>query len=115
MLKNKKEKLSYHEILDDLDLTEETISSLEQAINKDSESKDPSDSEIFFEEDISTPPQEIIQKLRESGLTSAEIKQLAASSENLKTILEDIGGINNLVKISPAYRQKQMLNAVRKE
>lgn len=112
MFKNKKEKLSYHEILDDLDLTEETIFSLEQAINnKDSESKNLSDSENFSEEDINPPPQEIIQKLRESGLSSVEIKQLATSSENLKTILEDIGGINNLIKISPAYR----LNVVKKE
>ncbi|MBI3590033.1 MAG: hypothetical protein HY094_01485 [Candidatus Melainabacteria bacterium] len=113
----KKEKLSYKEILDELNLTEDTLSSLERVM----EGKNSSDSENYrnhtnySNNNEEVAPLEITQKLRESGLNSFEINFLASFSEKLKGILDDVGGINNLVKISPAYKVKQALNVAREE
>ena len=65
--------------------------------------------------DEETGTLEITQKLRESGLSNLEINFLASFSDNFKRILDDVVGINNLIKISPAYKVKQTLNVVREE
>lgn len=110
----KKEKLSYQGVLEDLNLSQDTLTILETVlegnhgpniVSLENSTKDDLDSVQTF------------QKLRKEGLAPIEINILASLSENLNLegILDEVGGIDNLRKLSPNYRLKQTLTLAKDE
>ena len=111
----KKEKSTYREILEDLNFTEDTLSTFENEVFKNGRDVSTIHSENFSEEEVQA--HEIFQKLRESGLTYTEVNILAHLFENsnLRKILDEAGAVEELIKISPTNRLKQALSTSRKE
>ena len=95
----KKENLSYKEVLKDLNLTEDTLSLLENLVKGNKE---------VLEDDKGS--EEVLKRLQDTGVNNIEINLLTTLTENLKELLHKIGGIDNFVKISLTYWVKQKLS-----
>ena len=112
MLKN--EKLSYYDVLEDLNLPEDSLPILENVLGGN---YGPNSVvlENSPEEDLNS--EQILQKLKEAGLSSREINILASLFENINIpkILDEVGGATNLLRLSPNYRLKQTLTLAKNE
>ena len=107
------EKLTRNQVLEQLSITEDTLSLYEHELEMDA-GPSSSGSDSFTEEDLKSI--KILHKLRESGLTYNEIKLLSSLSDVLKNVeLEEKSEIKNLLALSPIYRLKQSLNLTRQE
>ncbi len=107
------EKLSRKKVLEELELSDDTLSLYEHELEIDT---DPNSKglESFTRGDIESI--KTFHKLRESGLTYNEIKLLASFSELMKNIdLEEGESIKGLLSLSPIHRLKQSLNLARQE
>lgn len=107
------QKLKREELLKHLGVSEDILSLYEQELGLYAEAGSIG-LEDFTEEDSKLL--QIFHKLHESGLTYNEISLLASFCKILKDVdLNEMGGIDSLLKISPVYRLKQALNLTRKE
>ena len=108
-----KEKTTRSEVLEKLDINEDILDLYEQELEIFSLKSDEKTSE-FSEEDVQSL--KILHQLRDSGLTSNEIKLLATFSDILKKAdFEGIENVKELFKLSPIYRLKQTLKLSREE
>ena len=107
------EKLSREQVLQELGISDDTLSlyELELEINSD-----PSSSGLnsFTSDDLYSI--RLFHKLRESGLTTNEIKLMSTFSDIMKNVnFEGHNEIKTLLKLSPVFRLKQSLNLTRQE
>ena len=108
------EKLNRTEILKELEVTDETLSLYEHGLGINVDPLSSGGLEKFTKDDLQSL--KIFHRLRESGLTYNEINLLGSFSEVLKNVdFADIGGVKNLLKLSPLFRLKQSLNLARQE
>ncbi len=108
------EKLSREEVLQKLNIEEDTLTLYEHELQMSTPSISSGNSENFTEEDLHSI--QTFHKLRESGLTYNEIKLLSSFSEILMNIdFEGNESIKKLLSLSPIYRLKQSLNLARQE
>ena len=106
-----KTKIKRQEVLEKLNITEDTLLAYEQELDL---SSGPESTESFTDEDFKLV--QTFHKLKGSGLSHNEIKILSSVSEALKsTDLEDNEEIKNLLALSPVYRLKQSLNLSKQE
>ena len=109
------EKLTREEVLNKLNLTEDTLSLYEHELELETDlDLNTSSLENFTQEDFESI--QMFHKLRESGLTYNEIKLLSSFTEVLKNVdFEGQEKIKGLLSLSPVYRLKQSLNLARQE
>ena len=107
------EKLSREEILAQLNITDDILSSYENELEI-SAGVGTDVLETYTTEDFDSI--KTLHKLRESGLTYNEIKLLSSFSGVLKNVdLEESVQVKELLSLSPTYRVKQSLNLAKKE
>lgn len=108
------EKLSRHEVLKELNISDDILLLYEHELEMETDPKSGG-LENFTKEDFQSL--RMFHKLRESGLTYNEIKLLGSFSEVLsKTDMEGKSDdIKNLLKLSPVHRLKQSLSLSRQE
>lgn len=107
------EKLTRTDVIKELEISDDTLSLYEHGLGMNTD-PDLEGLEKFTKDDLQSL--RIIHKLREAGLTYNEINLLGSFSETLKNVdFIDIGGIKNLLKLSPVFCLRQSLNLARQE
>ena len=107
------EKLNRDQLLQDLEISEDTLSLYEQELGMNTDLAS-SGVENFTGEDLESI--KTFHRLRESGLTYNEINLLTSFSDVLGKVDLQVGDeVKKLQKLSPIYRLKQSLNLARQE
>ena len=107
------ENLSRKELIRELGISEDTLAVYEHELDLDI-NPISGGLEKFTKEEREAI--RVFHKLREAGLTYNEMALLSSFSEVSKNVdFEDIGGIKNLLLLSPMHRLKQSLNLARQE